>query len=78
LMPPPLRTSGFALAFSLATALFGGFTPLISTYLIELTGNKASPAFWLILAAAVSLTGALAARRMPNAWEMTDAEQRGI
>lgn len=78
LMPPPLRTSGFALAFSLATALFGGFTPLVSTYLIELTGNKASPAFWLILAAAVSLTGALAARRRPNAWEMTDAEQRGI
>ena len=27
IMPPEIRTSGFSLAFSLATAIFGGFTP---------------------------------------------------
>ena len=33
-MPPHVRTAGFSLAYSLATALFGGFTPAISTWLI--------------------------------------------
>ena len=68
LMPPALRTSGFSLAFSLATAVFGGFTPLVSTFLIQATGDRAAPAYWLTLAAAISLTGALAARRRPSGW----------
>lgn len=34
-MPVEVRTSGFSLAYSLATALFGGFTPAVSTALIE-------------------------------------------
>ena len=37
IMPIDVRTSGFALAYSLATAIFGGFTPAISTYLIHVT-----------------------------------------
>src|SRR5437899_8856845 len=36
IMPIDVRTSGFSLAYSLATAVFGGFTPAISTYLIHL------------------------------------------
>ena len=59
LMPSNVRTAGFSLAYSLATALFGGFTPAICTYLIERTGNKAAPALWLSLGAAVGLAGAL-------------------
>ena len=56
-MPANVRTAGFSLAYSLATALFGGFTPAICTYLIERTGNKAAPALWLMTAAGVSLIG---------------------
>jgi MFS family permease len=63
IMPPQIRTAGFSLAFSLATALFGGLTPLVSTYLIETTGNRAAPAIWLSVAAAISLIGVLASRR---------------
>ncbi|MDP1363351.1 citrate-proton symporter, partial [Klebsiella variicola] len=37
-MPVYVRTGGFSLAFSLATAIFGGRTPAISTALVELTG----------------------------------------
>ncbi len=62
-MPPAVRTAGFSLAYSLATAVFGGFTPAICTYLIERTGNKASPALWLMTAAAVSLVGVFLSRR---------------
>jgi MHS family citrate/tricarballylate:H+ symporter-like MFS transporter len=64
IMPQRIRTTGFSLAFATATALFGGFTPLISTALIEMTGDRASPALWLSLAAVVSLTGALLSRRL--------------
>jgi MFS transporter, MHS family, citrate/tricarballylate:H+ symporter len=60
IMPPEIRTSGFSLAFSLATAIFGGFTPAICTYLIHETGNRAMPALWLSFAAACGLVAAVA------------------
>jgi metabolite-proton symporter len=57
IMPPDVRASGFSLAYSLATALFGGFTPAIATYLIEVTHNKAMPGVWL---SAAAMTGLIA------------------
>jgi MFS family permease len=62
-MPQKIRTTGFALSYSLATAFFGGFTPALATYLIHLTGNKAAPTLWLSFAAAISLVAALSSRR---------------
>jgi len=62
IMPIDVRTSGFSLAYSLATAVFGGFTPAISTYLIHLTGNRAIPGLWLSFAAAFGLTASIVAR----------------
>ena len=62
IMPVDVRTSGFALAYSSATALFGGFTPALSTYLIHLTGNRAVPGLWLSFAAACGLLAALLAK----------------
>jgi MFS family permease len=62
LMPAQVRTTGFALAYSLATALFGGFTPAISTALIHLTGNRAVPGLWLSFAAVCGLVAALLVR----------------
>ena len=59
IMPPEIRTSGFSLAFSLATAIFGGFTPAICTYLIHETGNRAMPALWLSFAALCGLVASL-------------------
>ena len=62
IMPVDVRTSGFALAYSMATAVFGGFTPAISTYLIHVTGNRAVPGLWLSFAAVFSLVATLVAR----------------
>jgi MFS family permease len=59
IMPAGMRTSGFALAYSLATAVFGGFTPAICTYLIHVTGNRAMPGAWLSMAAACGLAAVL-------------------
>jgi MFS family permease len=64
MMPQKVRTTGFALAFVTATAIFGGFTPFVSTYLIRYTGNSAAPALWLSLAAAISLLAAVLGRRV--------------
>src|SRR6202167_4746908 len=66
IMPIEVRTSGFALAYSLATAIFGGFTPAISTYLIHVTHNPAVPGLWLSFAAVCGLTAALALSRKPD------------
>ena len=62
IMPVHVRTTGFSLAYSLAAALFGGFTPAISTYLIQTTGNRAVPGLWLSFAAICGLLAALVAR----------------
>ncbi len=62
IMPVDVRTSGFSLAYSLATGIFGGFTPAINTYLIHVTGNRAVPGLWLSLAAACGLLAALFAK----------------
>ncbi|PXX51227.1 MFS transporter [Aquitalea magnusonii] len=63
IMPAHVRTVGFSLAYSLATAIFGGFTPLISTALIDASGDKAAPAYWMMLAAACGLLATLALYR---------------
>ena len=59
MMPAHLKTAGFSLAYSLATALFGGFTPAVCTYLIHRTGNRAMPGVWLSFAAACALAATL-------------------
>ncbi len=71
IMPIDVRTSGFSLAYSLATAVFGGFTPAISTYLIHLTGNRAIPGLWLSFAAACGLLAAILARPQQDALNKT-------
>jgi MFS family permease len=63
IIPVSLRTAGFSLAYSLAAALFGGFSPAIATWLIKQTGDKAMPGAWLSVAAVMGLAAALLARK---------------
>ncbi|HEU0151667.1 MAG TPA: MFS transporter [Bradyrhizobium sp.] len=63
IVPAHVRTTCFSLAFALAAALFGTFTPFASTWLIEHTGNKASPGFWLMFAAVLGIVAALTVYR---------------
>lgn len=67
IMPPEVKTAGFSLAYSLATAIFGGFTPAISTWLIHVTGNRAMPGAWVSFAAAMGLGAALLSGRRAGA-----------
>ncbi|PYE89678.1 MFS transporter [Phyllobacterium leguminum] len=60
IVPSNVRTVGFSLAYSLATALFGGFTPLMSTWLIEQTGDRAAPGMWLAFGGLCGLVATVA------------------
>lgn len=62
-VPPQVRASCFALAYSLANALFGTSTPFVSKMLIKSTGSDVAPAFWLMFAAACSIAAVLALYR---------------
>lgn len=64
-MPREVRTTGFSLAYSLATAIFGGFTPALSTWLIQLTRDKAAPGYWLSFAAVCGFTATFLLYRRP-------------
>lgn len=59
IMPVEVRVAGFSLAYSLATAVFGGFTPAISTWLIHLSGDKGAPGYWMTFAALCALCSTL-------------------
>lgn len=69
IMPAEVRAAGFSMAYSLATALFGGFTPAISSYLIHATGDKAMPGVWLTFAAVCGLIGTLLIGRMVKQYQ---------
>jgi len=62
-VPAHVRTTCFSLAFALAAGLFGTFTPFASTWLIQHTGDKASPGYWLMCASACGIVAALAIYR---------------
>lgn len=53
--PTEVRSTGLSLAYNFAVTIFGGFAPLIVTWLIESTQNKLAPAYYVIAAAAISL-----------------------
>jgi MFS transporter, MHS family, citrate/tricarballylate:H+ symporter len=65
IIPASVRTSGFSLAYSLATTL-GGSSLLISTWLIAHTGDKAAPGYWMSFAAICGLIATLALYRRPK------------
>jgi MHS family proline/betaine transporter-like MFS transporter len=64
LFPTQVLTSGLSLGNAIAVTIFGGFAPLISFWLIEITGDRVAPSYYLMFAAAVSLAALLAIRRL--------------
>jgi len=63
IVPTHVRTTCFSMAFALAAGLFGTFTPFASTLLIDYTGDKASPGYWLMCAAVLGIFAALVVYR---------------
>ena len=62
IFPTKVRYSGFAFSFNTANALFGGTAPFVATWLIDVSGSKLAPAWYLVAAATVALVAMLLAR----------------
>ena len=55
LFPAETRATGMAVGYNIGVAIFGGFTPLIATWLISVTGSPLAPSFWVMFTGVVSL-----------------------
>ena len=60
--PARVRCSALAIGYNLCLGVLGGTTPLVATYLIARSHNDLSPAFYLMVAAALSLAVILSLR----------------
>ncbi|WP_082697789.1 MFS transporter [Arthrobacter sp. EpRS71] len=49
------RATGLSFSYNASVAAFGGFTPMIAAYLIEITGQDVAPAYYLAILACLSL-----------------------
>ncbi|MDW3712325.1 MULTISPECIES: MFS transporter [unclassified Pseudomonas] len=58
--PTQVRYTASAFTYNLAYTVFGGTAPLVATWLIEQTGDRLSPALYLIAIALLALAGGLA------------------
>jgi MHS family proline/betaine transporter-like MFS transporter len=62
LFPTQIRTTGLSISYNLGVTLFGGFAPLVLTWLIDRTGSLHSPSLYYIAIALLSLVGLFVAR----------------
>jgi hypothetical protein len=59
LFPTRIRFTGVALVFNVSFTLFSGTAPLVATSLIDRTRNNASPAYMMMVSAALALIGSI-------------------
>ena len=55
IFPTATRVSGMSLSYNAGVALFGGFAPLIAQTLIDVTGSKLAPSYYMMVTALLSL-----------------------
>ncbi|QXH58611.1 MFS transporter [Pseudomonas maumuensis] len=58
--PTRSRYTASAITYNVAYTLFGGTAPLVATWLIEQSGSRLAPAFYLVVIALLALIGGLA------------------
>jgi len=63
LFPVTNRATGLAVSYNIAVMLFGGTTPLVIVWLVDVTGSKLAPTFYLMFLAVLSLFCVVFARR---------------
>ncbi|WP_244968770.1 MFS transporter [Streptomyces glebosus] len=61
--PTATRGTGLSLSYNIGVMSFGGFAPVVITWMIAATGSHLSPSFYIMAAGALSIASLLAARR---------------
>jgi MFS transporter, MHS family, proline/betaine transporter len=62
MFPTNIRSTGMSVSYNIGVTVFGGFAPLILTWLIARTGSLVAPSYYYIVVAIVSLIGLTVAR----------------
>jgi MFS transporter, MHS family, proline/betaine transporter len=57
-VPTAVRYSIIAVGYNVAYSIFGGTAPIIASYLVNMTGNKASPGLYLMFGAILAMWAA--------------------
>ncbi|MTI14572.1 MFS transporter [Sansalvadorimonas verongulae] len=60
LFPAPVRYSGIGITYNVGMTVFGGMAPPCIMAVVELTGDVATPGYYLTLVGCIGLVGALA------------------
>jgi MHS family proline/betaine transporter-like MFS transporter len=55
MFPTRIRYTALSVSYGFAVAIFGGFAPYISTFLIQASGDPLAPAYYVMLAGVLSL-----------------------
>lgn len=63
LLPTRIRSTGIAVAYNIPVAVFGGSAPLISTWLIKLTGDITAPWYFYVATGVASLIALVVLRK---------------
>jgi MHS family proline/betaine transporter-like MFS transporter len=63
IFPVRTRVSGMALSYNISVPIFGGFAPFFAQSLIELTGSKLAPSYYLMATALLSFVALALLRR---------------
>ena len=66
MFPTRVRYTALSVSYGFAVVLFGGFAPLISTFLVEQTGNPLAPAFYIMTGGALSAIAILSMKEYAN------------
>ena len=67
MFPTRVRYTALSVSYGLAVVLFGGFAPLISTWLVDTTGNPFAPAFYVMSGGVLSAIAILSMKEYRNA-----------
>jgi MHS family proline/betaine transporter-like MFS transporter len=55
MFPTRVRFAGFAIAYNVATSLFGGTAPVLNSWLITKTGDLRMPAYYMMASCLVGM-----------------------
>ncbi|WP_442791694.1 MFS transporter [Mycolicibacterium sp. ND9-15] len=63
MFPTQVRYAGFAIAYNVSTAIFGGTAPAVNDWLVNATGDNLVPAYYMMAACVI---GAIALVKVPE------------
>ena len=55
IFPTNVRSTGLAVSYNISVTIFGGFSPLIATWLIDITGDKLAASYYVMATVILSL-----------------------